>query len=92
MRFIDVCDFSLVLFLFVSSCSVHLVLPSAVPVDLVVHNVHDERADFVVGDDWVELAERGETEEHVDDVGRQVDARLPLFSEFSDYKKARKKY
>ena len=34
-----------------------------------------------MSDDGVELTEGGEAEEGVDDVGRQVDRRLPLLSE-----------
>ena len=41
-------------------------------------------ANLVVSDDGVELAEGGEAEEGVDDVGRQVDRGLPLLSEIGE--------
>ena len=41
-------------------------------------------ANLVVSDDGVELAEGGEAEEGVDDVGRQVDRGLPLFPEIGE--------
>ena len=62
----------------------HVLAPLRVPPDLVVDDVHHEGADLVVSDDGVELAEGGEAEEGVDDVGRQVDRGLPLLSEIGD--------
>ena len=59
----------------------NVLAPLRVPPHLVLHNVHHQRPHLVVPDDGVELAEGGEAEEGVDDVGRQVDRGLPLFPE-----------
>jgi hypothetical protein len=40
------------------------------------------RCHLVVRDDVVELREGGEAEEDVDDVGRQLNARLPLLAKY----------
>ena len=62
---------------------IQLIEPEIVFAQFMFNNSHAQRSNLEVRDDAVELRETGEAEEYVDDVGCQLGATLPVFTQYT---------